>query len=307
MVPDAKYKIRSEPIKGIKELKRKYDIKHIEFADLLVPANAIESVFKESGNLDMTFELSTRTDMIKHDDIHKLKILADGGLTAMYIGIESLHPQCLKLMRKGHLAIHCVSFMKWAKHYGIRVDWKLLFGIPFEKSEYYVEMLEVLQKIPHLPPPLIQPILITKRSPYYKELRPLKVAEAYNRIYPDYLDLEKIAQDFEFLDTEFITNKAKNLLIIEKLILHVKYWNNVGSNCSLTMADNVVLDNRYRQRQATKMDDDQAEVLNFCDIPRKAHEVRNKFSQTVIQDLCNKKFLLELDHRLVSLIEPQRV
>jgi magnesium-protoporphyrin IX monomethyl ester (oxidative) cyclase len=119
----------------------------------------------------------------------QLKILRDAGVTWLQPGIESLHDDALKLMKKGTHAWVNLQLLKWARELGLSIAWNVLCGFPGEADEWYGEMADLIPLIHHLEPSTeLRPIRFDRFSPY--QARPeefglkLKPAWPYTYIYP---------------------------------------------------------------------------------------------------------------------------
>ena len=69
----------------------------------------------------------------------QLKLMAQAGITHIQPGIESLSSNVLRLMRKGVRAVQNVNLLRWARYYGIHVEWNLLWGFPGETEQDYAD------------------------------------------------------------------------------------------------------------------------------------------------------------------------
>jgi ribosomal peptide maturation radical SAM protein 1 len=133
----------------------------------------------------------------------QIRVLSKGGVVGAQAGIESLNTHVLKLMRKGCTKLQNLAAMKWCRYYAILCGWNLLYGIPGEQAEDYVEQLETLRKITHFHPPLRHMQVVHLRySPLYMddELFPKKwrrPSAAYYCIYPERVDPDQIACQFD--------------------------------------------------------------------------------------------------------------
>lgn len=304
MVPKPAYRIKRNFVDEIRYMKSRYGVKCVDFSDLVFPAENIETIVGATG-LDTPFSCNLRSDTIKQNELDKFGELHKAGFKKVLIGIESLHSELLKLMRKGHLAINCVSTLKWAKYYGVKIEWFLLFGIPGDRDYFYHQLLKVLKVITHLDCPDIQPIGITKRSPYYHTLGGLTPCDCYKNIYPDYFDLNKIAVTF---DIE-ITEKAKqigNSRSISKVIEFVQVWKHIGVQHSLVKHKSVVYDNRYGTTLKVELSPTEEDLLDFCYLPQKRDSVHRVFDLTTIGGMVNLGLLLYLDRRYLSLTSPEK-
>jgi len=94
--------------------------------------------------------------------------LRDANVKLIQPGIESLSTPLLRLMDKGVRASQNLALLKWCREDGIRPLWNLLCSIPGEDDSHYEEQIELIDKIPHFPPPLgVGPIHIDRYAPYF--------------------------------------------------------------------------------------------------------------------------------------------
>ena len=104
---------------------------------------------------------------MKAKDVESLR---EGNITWVQPGIESLSTKLLKLLGKGVSAIQNVALLKWCREQRITVSWNLLCGIPGEALEDYAAQIDLMERIPHLPPPgSVSPIRIDRYSPYFTD------------------------------------------------------------------------------------------------------------------------------------------
>jgi ribosomal peptide maturation radical SAM protein 1 len=134
----------------------------------------------------------------------QLKLMARAGVTHIQPGIESLSSDVLRLMRKGVLAIQNINLLRWAQYYGIEVKWNLLWGFPGETEQDYARQAEVMPHLWHLPPPENSArIWLERFSPMFTErdtfrLRHRSPERSYGYIYPETVDLERVAYFFDY-------------------------------------------------------------------------------------------------------------
>ena len=135
----------------------------------------------------------------------QVRLLAEAGVRRIQPGIESLSDHVLRLMRKGTTALRNIQLLKWAREYGIVVEWNLLYGFPGETREDYAAMLRLLPAIRFLRPPCaVGPIRMDRFSPYYDSpgefgLTRVRPILAYGFLYPVADEaLRRIAYYFDF-------------------------------------------------------------------------------------------------------------
>jgi ribosomal peptide maturation radical SAM protein 1 len=134
-----------------------------------------------------------------------IEILRDAGVRRIQPGIESMSDHVLKLMRKGTTALRNVQLLKWCREFNIAVDWNILYGFPGETRADYCSMLNLLQAIRFLQPPVAcGPIRLDRFSPYFEAPSSFGISNVrpiapYRHLYPfDSESLRQIAYYFDF-------------------------------------------------------------------------------------------------------------
>jgi len=115
----------------------------------------------------------------------------------------------LRLIRKGVTAAQNINLLRWARYYGIRTSWNVLWGIPGETKEDYAAQAAVVPNLVHLrPPESADRVWLERFSPFYTDpdtfpTRYRKPERSYRYVYPRDVDLEKVAYffDYEFVDS----------------------------------------------------------------------------------------------------------
>jgi ribosomal peptide maturation radical SAM protein 1 len=134
----------------------------------------------------------------------QLRLLANGGVTHIQPGLESLSTPVLAHMRKGVTAAQNVNLLRWARYYGIDVGWNILWGIPGETVQDYAGQSALVPQLTHLQPPDTDGrIWLERFSPMFTELPDdrfrFKAPErSYSYVYPAGLDLSKAAYFFDY-------------------------------------------------------------------------------------------------------------
>lgn len=134
----------------------------------------------------------------------QLRGLAEGGVTELQPGLESLSSHVLALMDKGVRAAQNVNLLRWAKYYGITVAWSILYGFPGETEQDYADQIDVLPHLAHLQPPAsVGQVWLERFSPMFTQpdrfpLGRRRVEDSYRYIYPSTADIEGIAYFFDY-------------------------------------------------------------------------------------------------------------
>jgi ribosomal peptide maturation radical SAM protein 1 len=134
----------------------------------------------------------------------QLRLLAQGGVSRMQPGLESLNSNVLRLMRKGVRAAQNVNVLRWARYYNIYVAWNILWGFPGETVQDYAEQAALIPHLVHLQPPSSATrIWMERHSPLYSQPETFRVRSrtperSYRYVYPESVNLRKVAYFFEY-------------------------------------------------------------------------------------------------------------
>jgi ribosomal peptide maturation radical SAM protein 1 len=134
----------------------------------------------------------------------QLKLLAQAGVTHLQPGLESLSSNVLRLMDKGVRASQNVNLLRWTRYYGIDAKWNLLWGIPGETERDYAEQAAVVPHLAHLrPPESADTVWLERFSPLFTQqdrfpMRHRTPERSYRYVYPDTVDLDRMAYFFEY-------------------------------------------------------------------------------------------------------------
>jgi len=152
---------------------------HRGFEDLLPALASAPAVF------DLFFELKTNLRRVQVERLRR------AGVTWVQPGIESFSDHVLHLMRKGVSALQNVQTLKWLAEFGIRTSYNLLVGFPGETDRDYEDLVALIRRLRHLPPPgpeanLVQ---VQRFAPFHfasEELGigPIRGARFYDHLIP---------------------------------------------------------------------------------------------------------------------------
>jgi ribosomal peptide maturation radical SAM protein 1 len=254
----------------------------------------------------------------------QLRAMARAGITTIQPGIESLSSHVLALMRKGITMLRNVRLLKWAKYYGIRVNWNILTGFPGETDEDYIRQLRVLRLLTHFQPPFgANRIWLERFSPYFfdpafpvSDVKPLK---AYKLIYPqDIIDAQKIAYFFDYKMDSTLPDSTH-----DELRGAIADWRNAWTRkprpelVYQRAPDWIqILDRRAEQPAAYSFGGQEAEIYEFCgDTERTAGAVRDHLCSagveaglddiaSTLRNFCDLGLMLEENDRFLSLAHP---
>lgn len=153
--------------------------------------------------------------------------LAAAGVTMIQPGIESLSTRLLHLMKKGVTAAQNIALLRYALICGITPQWNLLYGLPGDNDDDYRQMLNLIPRLTHLPPPAgVSGLSIDRFSPYFEnpgdfgitELRPL---DAYCDVWPFDAPVDDLAYHFQGI---FCSESAADLALRQAMESAVHEW-----------------------------------------------------------------------------------
>jgi ribosomal peptide maturation radical SAM protein 1 len=189
-------------LEGMDALARRYGSRRLEAVDNILDPRYLAEVFgrfaEERKGYRLFYEVKVNLTQ------EQLRVLAEAGVRRIQPGIESFSTHLLRLMRKGATAMQNVRFLKWAEAYGMEVTWNVLLGFQGERPEDYERQLAVLRLIPHLQPPAgVDRLWVERFSPQFDRpeafgIHDLRPEPDYAYIYPDHVDLMRIAYFFDY-------------------------------------------------------------------------------------------------------------
>lgn len=137
----------------------------------------------------------------------QLRLMKQAGIRRITPGIESLDSQILRLMRKGCTTTQNMQLLKWAREFGIQVNWLFLSGFPGEDPNAYQRMADMIPALVHLQPPEtsgLSRLRLDRFSPYFQQpethgIVGVRPAAAYHYVYPFSEEiLTRLAYHFDF-------------------------------------------------------------------------------------------------------------
>lgn len=275
------------------------------FADPLTPRGYIQNVFKPWSEFrkDNTFFCEMKPWLTPRE----WRTLSNAGMCSVQIGIESLYPENLKLIRKGHTVCHAISALNFAKKYKIHAAWNLLYMIPDESIESYYYQISLLPNIYHFQcPTVMTSVSITPNSYYwnnkekynFKNLKPL----FYNKyIYPDWFNYhERVWEYYYDVGEEF--SKASNTLFKK-----VYEWVSCNRGFAVDQYRKLiftlygVLDSRSGINKEIILDEYEKSILLYCSFSKSLNKISKYFKDPKIEQILTKLVDLNLLYKEQSM------
>lgn len=184
------------------ELAVRHHSYHFEAVDNILDRSYRKTLLPQLTRADVTYDIFYEVKSnLKADELREL---AASGIRHIQPGIESLSTPVLKLMRKGVQALHNVNLLRWARHYGVVVNWNVLWGFPGEKAEYYTQQAQLFHWLYHLQPPSAGlRVWLERFSPLYQDkagfpMHHCRPECSLDYIFPSDFDKTKVAYFFEY-------------------------------------------------------------------------------------------------------------
>jgi hypothetical protein len=256
----------------------------------------------------------------------QIRDLYRGGVRCIQPGIESMSTHVLQLMRKGCTMLQNIRLLKWCLYYNIKVGWNLLYGFPGETEADYREQMNVLLSIRHLEPPkAVGRIWLERFSPYFFDRERFPVANvrpqaSYRYVYPEHVDLEKIAYFFDYDMGETLPDSAHKVCR-DFVAEWQKAWSS-GHPCTLfyrRTSDGLMLDYSSPERSGSyDFSGALALIYEYCvETMRTPRQVVEHLGLTspdcafaedeirdVLDEFCNGRLMVAEDNKYLSLAVP---
>lgn len=167
--PQVPYRSRSaeDILTELEELSRRYGTKHFEFFDNALDMRCFHDLIPELIRRGAPYKLffEVRSNLSKKQS----QMLREAGIAWCQPGIESLHSEALKTMKKGVTAWQNIQTLKWFRQYGIRAFWAILKDFPGDQDDWYQKMAELVPLLTHLYPPSgVFSVEYQRNSHYFK-------------------------------------------------------------------------------------------------------------------------------------------
>lgn len=323
------YRSRSVPevLRDLDLLSRRHQVRKFEVVDNILDTDYFPTLLADLARAGAPYNLfyETKSDLTRE----QIKALRDAGVRWIQPGIESLHSAVLKLMRKGCKAYQNVELLKWARQYGVRTQWSILFDFPGEKDEWYEEMAQMLPLFFHLSPPFaFVAVHFHRYSDYHR--RPeeyglkLRVPEMLRYVYPlDAKELQDIIYDFEEESRECLRRDAVLSALLsresietigETVLQWIKlFWsdNRPALGMTVTESDIAIRDTRpVAVESSSRLVGLERDLYLACEEAKKPNDLYRRFVagdvtrkrvDGVIQDLVDRRLMIRIDGRLLGL------
>src|SRR5262249_42912681 len=136
----------------LQSLRAKYGDYNFRFNDYILPSNYYNTLLPDLAKVQPPFRL--QCEIKSNQTPARMKLFREAGFTDLQPGIESFSSPVLKIMDKGVRGIQNVFTLKTGYVNGLVIHYNILYGLPAERPDYYLEMLEKMPMLYHLQPPV---------------------------------------------------------------------------------------------------------------------------------------------------------
>lgn len=202
----------AQVLNEIDGLVARYGIRNLEAVDNILDTDYLHSLLPviaaSERSLNLFYETKANLKPVE------LRQLAAAGVYWLQPGIESLHSEVLKLMRKGVAAWNNVRLLRLCRQYGLRVSWSILTGFPGEDDAWYEEMAAWMPWLSHFQPGGVVALRYDRYSPYFNEATQydldLQPSELYPYVYP--LSPDALADQAYYFEDSRTVDRGRSLL-----------------------------------------------------------------------------------------------
>lgn len=266
----------------------------------------------EEEEYDINYFFESKSNLNRRS----IREFKNSGINTVQPGLENFSDNLLGIMNKGVTGIRQVQTLKFMAEQNMNVNWNLIYRIPGETVQDYLEQIELLEYIHHLPPlhPTgFIPMQINRYAPNFinpekygiKRIEPRK--HYFEIFQKKEIQIDSLAYYFDY---ERIEDSAENLQdLYIKLDESLQLWRDCYSMDSLVQErgpgfvkiidQRNIIDNNKIIKQDKKIEIYEgiySDIFSFLDSVKSFNSIQKEFGGNIgVSDL--HKFLEELVQR----------
>ena len=136
----------------IRRMTQQYPGAHIHLCDNMMSGRMLRGLLPLLVEDEVAYSLFA--EIRTNHGPEEIQALSEAGFHEVQPGIESLNDHLLALMGKGSSGIQNIALLKYCTTYRVFPSWKMMAKIPGENREDYEQMMDIMQLLSHLYPPL---------------------------------------------------------------------------------------------------------------------------------------------------------
>lgn len=272
-----RYRSKS-PDRVLEELRHlwdRYRVARASAADNILDHRYFDSLLPRlaEAKLPIRFACELKTNLTRR----RVALLLAAGLRAPQLGIETFVDHVLNRINKGAGAIQNLQTLKWFSEARVDAEWNILYGLPGEKPDDYVQMARLIDKIVHFTPPLaVGRARMDRFSPFFEHPETYQMigkrpSAAFPYVYP--FSRESLSRLAYYFDFDFADGRKPEEQV-GPLLSAVERWRRGHASAALTMRTMpdgtlILTDTRpCAARFQRRFSGWQAAVYPFCDSGR---------------------------------------
>jgi len=264
----------------------KYQVRDFAFMDNILNMSYFDTLLPALSQMPKKLHVWIEVKSNLRRD--QIKQLSEAGMTDVQPGIESFSTRVLAQMKKGVTAIQNVAFLKWARQFGVRAWWNILYGFPNEDEQEYLDQLETFKRIVHLQrPSTICAIRLDRFSPNYNRAAELglvnvRPARPYSLVFPfgnEVLSRLCYYFDFDYNDGRTPASYTKPL---RRFWLEWVHHPDPGDLSISTLPDSgaIIRDTRFtRKHSQYQLSPTQHFIYQCCDSPTTLEKILRQLQE----------------------------
>jgi ribosomal peptide maturation radical SAM protein 1 len=146
-----RHKPATQTLAMLREIRDRHGDFVFRFSDYIMPKSFYEDLLPLLAREEPAFRL--HSEIKANQPPERVELLANAGFHELQPGIESFSTPVLRAMDKGVRAIDNVSLLKAGYVNRIVINYNILYGLPSDDLESYLDMLQAIPTLYHLTPP----------------------------------------------------------------------------------------------------------------------------------------------------------
>ncbi len=278
--------------------------KHLLITDPLLPKGRLEKVIVPWAKAHAN-QISVFVELQPSTTRKQWKMLAESYTTYCQIGIESFAPAAVAALKKGHRMYHSINSLKWSQFYDVTtLRYNYLYHIPGETQSWFDESKFMIDNLRHFQPPwAASPILFTRDAPYFELVEEfgIKFSPRFPHLYPQTIDPEKVAYEFE---SDIVFDKLAGSHLVELIEEWQKQYRCYSDrDHHLQLCDAGVFDSRFGVETIHPTTDCEREALIAMNEPAKTRHIQDRFGKRTLCSLLAQRLVYSGDNYSISYLE----
>ncbi len=248
------------------------------FSDYIFPNSFVNEVLPKLAQIEPRYEL--QCEIKANQSADRIRAFADAGFTELQPGIESFETGVLGLMEKGVTGIHNVQTIKLGYVNGIQIHYNILYGLPGEKPEWYLRMIDLVPRLYHLAPPISRTeAIVTRFAPLHSSPQRFgsSTRPRHHRCYDCLFSGEFLARtrfdldNYAYYFERYFEFDPAALPLYGTLIQEINHWKTQHRERDVFLSweadgDSLVMrDTRFAQPEEIRLSPLQSQIYRRCD------------------------------------------